>query len=582
MTKKNTIFIVIDSLYYERTIKNDYHNATMPFLDKLRCEGIDFTNMYSEAPYTEAALVSLLCGVDTMKKGGYLLKLKGKETIMETFKNNGYETFCNCVQPIVYPSHSYQGLTDEYYNICYNFESLWSYRLDFYSKKYKNNELDEKNLKIVILLLEDNLLFWRKFFKALKTKDKVVSFILPYIDLVGLDDNIKLLEGEYKKFKDDKLNYVKDLLSKGREHELFKIKTYELSEKMSLDNMKKLYYRYKKIIRKMFFKNMKYNLLNNKLVLTPKSEKKGLLKAYFNAIYNRFLYQKIDYHDNVKKAAPSMDRTFKHFESWLLSRKSNKPYFAYIHLDDCHRGEMFYTYDTDDFEMLDEEFKSIDDYLNKLPKNYRGSISYDVSLRYADNCLKKLYTFLEEKKMLENVTIAICADHGSSYTFDPYRSNYVNNVHRENYNMPFVIWNKDLVHQTNKYFHNTKDIPATLLELNGIEIPQEYDGISTLGNNGRDYVIIENVNGGCPDYNLRDILLGIRNKRYLVVMNLNIHKSFDEGSIYAVYDLMVDKDELYNLKDTIDKNIISKELSIIKKEFEILQEDINMNNYLNE
>lgn len=74
----------------------------MPFLNKLRKEGIDFTNMHSEAPYTEAALVSLLCGIDTLKKGGYLKKLYGKETIMETFTKNGYATFCNCVQPLVY------------------------------------------------------------------------------------------------------------------------------------------------------------------------------------------------------------------------------------------------------------------------------------------------------------------------------------------------------------------------------------------------------------------------------------------------------------------------------------------------
>ena len=103
---KNNIFIVIDSLFYDKTTSCEYRNPTMPFLDKLRSEGIDCTNMYSEAPYTEAALVSLLCGIDTLKKGSYIKKLYGKETIMETFKKNGYDTFCNCVQPLVYPSYS--------------------------------------------------------------------------------------------------------------------------------------------------------------------------------------------------------------------------------------------------------------------------------------------------------------------------------------------------------------------------------------------------------------------------------------------------------------------------------------------
>lgn len=579
--KKNTIFIVIDSLFYDKTTSCSYRNQTMPFLDKLRSEGIDCTNMYSEAPYTEAALVSLLCGVDTLKKGSYIRKLYGKETIMETFKKNGYDTFCNCVQPLVYPSYSYQGLTDEYYNICYDFETLWSYRMDFYSKKYDNNELDNKTLRVVADLLEDNLNTWINFLEALRDNGKIVSFIAPYVDATGASDNLKLVQLEKEKFMKDKLEYTKELLTLKKEHQLFKIHAYTLSEKMSSEDLKKLYYRYRKIIRRVFWKNFKRNLLNNRLVLTPKEERKGLIKAYINAVYNRFLFKKIDYRIKSKKAAPCMDTTFKHFENWILERKSKKPYFAYIHVDDCHSGEMFYSYDTKDFNMLDQEFKYIDDYVKNLPKKYRGSVSYDISLRYADNCLKKLYVFLKEHNMLDDVNIAVCADHGSSYTFDPYRSNYVNNVHRENYNMPFVVWGKDISPDKNNYFHNTKDIPATLLDINGIEIPKEYDGVSILNNTGREYVLLENVNGGCPDYNLRDFLLGVRNKNYVVVMNLNIHKKFEDGIIHSVYDLNRDKSELYNLNKTINKEDIKVELDILKTEFNKLKEDVKKNNFIN-
>ena len=291
---KNTIFIVIDSLFYDKTLKGDYRNSPMPFLDKLRKEGFTCTNMYSEASYTEAALVSLLGGIDTLKKGGYLKKMYGKETIMETFRNNGYDTFCNCVQPLVYPSYSYQGLTYEYYNICYEFETLWSYRLEFYSKKYNSGELDDDTFNVIIDLLEDNLKTWSNFFLGLKTKDKIVSFIYPYVDIANLDKNIELLNVEIDKFNGDKLDYVKNLLVIGREHDLFKIHSYNLSKKMAQEDMKKLYYRYKKIIKNMFFKNMFYNLKNNKLILGSDVERKGLIKAYINAIYNRFLYDKID------------------------------------------------------------------------------------------------------------------------------------------------------------------------------------------------------------------------------------------------------------------------------------------------
>jgi len=580
MDKKNTIFLVIDSIFYDKTISQDYRKNPMPFLNKLRSEGIDCTNMYSEAPYTEAALVSLLCGIDTLKKGGYLKKLQGKETIMETFKNNGYTTFCNCVQPLVYPSYSYQGVDEEYYNICYEFETLWSYRLDYYSREYKKNGLDDATLNVIIELLEDNLITWKNFLYALKNDEKIVSFIIKYIDIKNIDTNIEMVEEEIIKFQNDKLEYTKELLELAKEHNLFKIPYYNLSKKMSEEDMQKLYNKYKKVIRKMFFKNIKYNLKNNKLVLNPKEERKGLLKAYTNAVVNRFLYDKIDYNIKSKKAAPSMDTTINHFEQWLLNKNDDKPYFAYIHVDDCHSKEMFYTYDTNDFEKLDYEFKKIEEYMNNLDKNYKGSISYDVSLQYADICLERLYNFLDKNNMLDNVNIIICADHGSSYTFDPYRSNYVNNVHRENYNMPCVIWNKELKKQVKKGFYNTKDIPATILDLNNIKIPKEYDGVSILKNNGRDYVLIENVMGGCPDYNLRDFWLGIRNDKYLVVMVANIKKEFKDLELYAVYDLVNDKEELHNLKDIIDKNTIKKELKIIEKEFLTLKEDVKKHNFL--
>lgn len=578
--KKNTIFIVIDSIYYDKTLKQNYRNTPMPFLNKLRSEGLDFTKMYSEAPYTEAALVSLLCGIDTLKKGGYAKKLYGKETIMETFQKNGYETFCNCVQPLVFPSYSYQGLDEEYYNIAYDFETLWSYRLEFYSNLYKKEKLDNKTIDYIVELLDDNLKTWINFLNALKNKEKKVSFIIKYMKIENLEENINLLSTEIEKYNKNKKEYTINLLSQGKEHNLFKIHNYNLNNKMSENDMKKVYHKYKKIIRKMFFKNLKLNLINNKLILNPKEERKGLIKAYINAVYNRFLYKKIDYKIASKKAAPSMHTTFKHFENWIQKRQSDKPYFAYIHLDDVHSGEMFYTYDTQDFNLLDEEFNNINNFMDNIPKKYKGSVSYDAALLYADTCLKRLYDFLEKNNMLDNVNIAICADHGSSYTFDPYRYKYVNTIHRENYNMPFVVWSKDLKHKTIDNFHNTKDIPATLLDLNNIEIPKEYDGISALKKETRDYVLIENVMGGCPDYNLRDFWLGIRTKKYLVVVIANKNKEFKDLELYAVYNLIKDKEELYNLKDTIDRDEIKEELKIIEKEFNILKEDMKNNNFL--
>ena len=93
-------------------------------------------------------------------------------------------------------------------------------------------------------------------------------------------------------------------------------------------------------------------------------------------------------------------------------------------------------------------------------------------------------------------------------------------------------------------------------------------------------MLLENVPGGCPDYNLRDFWIGIRDDKYLVVMLGNEKKEFSELELYAVYDLINDKEELNNIKNDIDKSKIKKELDIIEKEFENLKLDMKKNNFL--
>ena len=70
--KKNILFIVIDSVTNDVLFNKSNSKKIAPFLSKLRNESISGDKMYSEAPYTEAALMSLLASVDTMDNGGYM------------------------------------------------------------------------------------------------------------------------------------------------------------------------------------------------------------------------------------------------------------------------------------------------------------------------------------------------------------------------------------------------------------------------------------------------------------------------------------------------------------------------------
>ena len=90
---------------------------------------------------------------------------------------------------------------------------------------------------------------------------------------------------------------------------------------------------------------------------------------------------------------------------------------SYVHIDDAHYTENFFTYDTNDINVIDGDFKRIDNYLNNIQKDYKGSIAYDLSLMYCDNIIKNIFDFLESEKLLNNTSVVITADHCFSYYF---------------------------------------------------------------------------------------------------------------------------------------------------------------------
>lgn len=94
---KNVIMIVLDSVSYDFTKKTKCKACSMPFLHSLMKKGINAINIYSEAPYTEAALVSLLCGDNTLDKTGHMKRNLNHKSILQIFEENNYNIFLTLI-----------------------------------------------------------------------------------------------------------------------------------------------------------------------------------------------------------------------------------------------------------------------------------------------------------------------------------------------------------------------------------------------------------------------------------------------------------------------------------------------------
>ena len=135
-----------------------------------------------------------------------------------------------------------------------------------------------------------------------------------------------------------------------------------------------------------------------------------------------------------------------------------------------------------------------------------------------------------------------------------------------------MIYSNDIETKKIDGFCATKDIPATLLDLVNIKVPDYFRGKSLNLFNGRDYALLEYMGGGCPDIKRRPINLGIRTDNYSVVLNLYIKNDFSKKEIVEVYDLKKDKNEHNNLKGK--KNIemnLTNELKILEERFNELK-----------
>ena len=582
---KNILFIVIDSVTNDVLFNKENSSDIAPFLNTLRKKAISGNKMFSEAPYTEAALMSLLGSIDTLDNGGYLERFKNSSCVFEDFKNNNYNIFYPNYYPSIYPSYVAPGPNEIRYIEGFDLNNLWEYRFSYYADLYLNGETSNKENKMLEAVLDDNFTAWIKYLEKIKDNDLETSMLNNNIDKSNIDKDIKNLKKEYKSFLNGKNIYLRELFNLKKEHKLFKINDYKMSDKVHDDAVRNyVINKYQDTFKKIAKLDFKKNLFNNRFPYQKTIKAlfkgrfdtvKGLIAGYKNSLIDKDLFERINAKYDLFKNQRSFYTVSQELFKWLDDNKDSK-WISYIHIDDAHFPEQIFTYDTKDMRIINDDLKRINQYLDKIPAKYKGSITYDLSLNYCDHIIKSIFDYLKNNKLLNDTSIVITADHGFSYYFSPVREKYVISNYRENYNVPFIIYNKDIKPRMIEGYLQTKDIPTTLLALAGIKKKNEYKGNNLLNYSGSDYSLLEYMGGGCPDIWRRPIILGVRDDDYSVNIKIDINNSFEDYHLEEVYNLKKDPFEHNNLNNKKHINEkIKKELSILEKRFNEIKNQFN-------
>lgn len=584
MTRKNIFCLVVDAMSFAY-MHDDY--GTTPFINRIASQGHSCVNMFSQGPYTEAALTPFYTGADNMDFGGNFFR--GNETpktIFEAFNENGYDVL-NYTQPLIYPTTMHRGINEERYGVGYFFSAVYDYRINYYASLFEKGELRDIDYCRLFELLESNFAFWLQYLKECRDQKPVADFVNTYGKRdYDFDRNIQKVEYEYKCYRTDKMAYLHELFRQGMNHPVFAIEKYDMSNKADNDFV---YNRIAKSYASFFRKLKKFNKRHNRGYVLGAIDRvcRAALRVSKTGVYNelkKFYYflkvcdteKEIDTLFQKKsnyKPEPTMLEYFAHFQNWYQRKDAQNPFFCMMHVSDLHTPEIFFSIDSNSVEEVEAELQVMSDYLDSLPDDFEGNVVYNLSMRYVDLCLEKMYERMEKMGILDNTVLHITADHGSSFRYSPIRETLVNNDYAENYNIPCILYKPgEIVPCVDTCFHTTKDMIKTLAVIADVDW-EGFTGTNIIEpqkSNG--YAIVEYMGSGCPDLSRKPLCMVIRNDDWTLGIRQNINGEFNTSNIVCVYNRRNDPKEQNNLLGKVDLEIVRSLHEVLRCRFERIRE----------
>jgi len=171
---------------------------------------------------------------------------------------------------------------------------------------------------------------------------------------------------------------------------------------------------------------------------------------------------------------------------------------------------------------------------------------YDTAIRYTDDAVGRICEILEEKGVLDETIIIVTTDHGEQQGELNIYGDHTSASYSTS-RIPFILRWPGL--ETKKEFASLYyqcDLAATLLELAGAKVPDQWDGLSFAGElkeakeGGRDYLVSSHCAWSC--------------QRSVIFDDHIMTKTYDAGRKnypeYLLFNTKKDPRSLYNLAET--------------------------------
>lgn len=165
---------------------------------------------------------------------------------------------------------------------------------------------------------------------------------------------------------------------------------------------------------------------------------------------------------------------------YVLNHESDKPFFLFVSQLEPHHQNNHHA-----FEGPEKYRKQFENYpppsdLTFLKGDYEKSYpNYLAAIRSLDDNFRRLVDALAETGRLENTVVFYTSDHGCH--FKTRNLEYKRSPHDASIHTPLIIWGGAFRGgKTADYPTSLIDLPATLLDVAGIEVPKSFAGKSLL------------------------------------------------------------------------------------------------------
>lgn len=573
----NVITVLVDSVFSDCLSNGKSQISSTPFIDSLKMQSLFASNIYSYGPYTDVASNSLYCFAPALDEYGYFFGINSKRTNhFKLFKKNGYETIGFCYPFYLFGSKVRKYIDKIVITSGFKYGSEWFGKFEYYAKQKETCKLT--STEYLLLEKQVDLMFdcWLSMYEEFDTE--IGSLLSNKMFLDKSKPGQKALREENARYHQDRQAYIDSMLDRGMNHPLALINDIELA--VDVDFLKtSVYGRHKSFFSKVKKVTLRGNAPNRidfkKGVecISRRSEcPDGSSSRYLGNCGMAMLYPSLQMKRSLGddwQEFPSFDCMIRAAMDAIDSRENqDTPFYLSLHPEEPHNNIAFFSYTSSEIEKIDEEIEYLAPLVNGCGKNFKGNLSYLLSLRYTDLCIKKLFDELETRGLLDSTTVMIVSDHGSSYMFDPPRNSVVNNFHTENYKIPMMIWQKNMPKKfcgEATAIYMSDDVFPTLCEIIGLKKPnRSVDYVITPEGLGRPYALTEYMGPGCPDMINRAVWMSARSNEWVLAYQLPINMTADLSNPSAIYRIGPGYDESVNLVKNIVIDEI-EELRIMKK-----------------